>query len=216
MRAAVGAGSRNGDAFQEISYRPAYHSLTDNDYGLLPGASINFLNMRVRYYDSSHKTVLSKFDLLEIRSLSPVNQLFAPTSFGLGVNVERELMPDTKKEGYVLNLSARGGATVAPYDNLWFYFLGSTYGNYGGFLPHNQYIGSGFALGAYINFRYFKLLGEAEKVFATTWYGNKIKYKLEAAIPLSANFAIAAEYRYEDNKKGKDLEEYITSIRWYF
>ncbi len=43
MRATFGIGSRNGKIFQEISYRPAYHSLTDASDGLATGAEINFL-----------------------------------------------------------------------------------------------------------------------------------------------------------------------------
>ena len=57
MRATAGWGVRNGEAFQEVSYRPAYHSLSDDNYGFLRGAEINFLNAVLRHYDNSHKTV---------------------------------------------------------------------------------------------------------------------------------------------------------------
>lgn len=80
MRVSVGAGSRNGNAFQEFAFRPAYHSLEDDDFGLLPGAEINFLNLRLRRYDRTDKTVLNRLDVLGIRSLSPADELFSPLS----------------------------------------------------------------------------------------------------------------------------------------
>lgn len=216
MRATVGVGNRNGESFQEISYRPAYHSLTDNNYGLLPGAEINFLNFKIRHYDESKKTVLSRFDLLGIRSLSPVDSLFAPVSFAISLNVARELNPVNDKEGYAANVKVGGGGTVALGRSMYAYVAGNAYASYGGFLPHGQYLGFGAAAGLFVDFSRFKLLAEAEKVFATTWYGNKIKYRLEANIPLTTNVGLAAEYAYDDNSKGRDEEEFVSSLRFYF
>ena len=40
----IGIGAKNGDVFEEISIRPAYHSLIDSNKGFLQGAEINFLD----------------------------------------------------------------------------------------------------------------------------------------------------------------------------
>ena len=53
MRLTAGIGAKNGNVFEEIAYRPAYHSLTDNDFGLLKGAEINFLETKLRHYRES-------------------------------------------------------------------------------------------------------------------------------------------------------------------
>ena len=216
MRTTIGTGKRNGEAFQEISFRPAYHSLTDNDYGLLTGAEINFLNSRWRHYDKSHKTVLSEFNILGIKSLSPINQMFTPTSFGINWDVWRVLNPENDKEGYATRIKVNGGGTIELTDFWWFYINGGIEGAYGGFLPHNQYAGIEFTAGSYIHFQYFKLLAEAKQMFATNWLGNKTTYSVEANIPLSTNWGLAAEYRYEDYKNGNDLEEFMASVRYYF
>ena len=60
-----------------------------------------------------------------------------------------------------------------------------------------------------------RLLGEAEKVFATSHFADKMKYKLEAAVTLSSDWALAADYIYQQNY-GHDLEEAMISLRYYF
>lgn len=57
MRLSAGAGVRNGQGFQQLEFRPAYHSLTDDSYGMLPGAEINFLNFAMRHYDGRNNYV---------------------------------------------------------------------------------------------------------------------------------------------------------------
>lgn len=216
MRITLGIGSRNGKAFQEIAYRPAYHSLTDNGYGLLSGAEINFLNSRWRHYDDSHKNVLSEFNIVGIRSLSPMDRLFTPTSFNINWDVWRVLNPEKQKEGYASRLQTGGGATIALSDNFWLFVNGGVEAAYGGFLPHSQYAGINLSAGAYVPFSRFNLLAEVQRTYATSWLADKISYKLEGNIVLSTNWGLAAEYRFDDNSKGRNTEEFLTSVRHYF
>ncbi len=215
MRATLGMGVRNGEVFEEISYRPAYHSLTDNNYGFLRGAEINFLNTIIRHYDNSKKTVLQEFNLVGIKSISPMDKMFQPISYAIDAKIERLMNPQTEEEGYAFNLKVGGGASYALSENLWVYGMLNNYAAYGGFLPHDQYLGLGAAVGAFADFNRWRLLAEAEKVWATHKIGSAIKYKLEAALSLSTNTAVAAEYSYRQNY-GRDIEEAVFSTRWYF
>ena len=215
MRATLGAGARNGESFQEISYRPAYHSLTDDNYGFLRGAEINFLNTTLRHYDNSDKYLLQKFELLGIRSISPIDQMFAPVSFQILADVGRELNPQTEKEGYVANLTVGGGGTYAVADRVWIFGMTNVHGAYGGFLPQNQYLGAGLQIGVYADFGRWRILAEAEKIYATAKIGSRLIYKLESAYSLNADWAVAAQYRYEQNY-GRDIEENMLSLRAYF
>ena len=215
MRATVGAGVRNGESFQEISYRPAYHSLTDDNYGFLRGAEINFLNTTLRHYDNSDKYLLHKFELLGIRSISPIDRMFMPVSFQILADVSREQNPQTEKEGYVANLTVGGGGTYALADNIWVFGLANMHGAYGGFLPQNQYLALGMQAGMYADFERLRILAEVEKSYATAKIGSKLIYKLEGAFSLNTNWAVALQYKYEQNY-GRDVEENMLSLRRYF
>ena len=215
MRAVFGAGIRNGEAFQEVSYRPAYHSLTDDNYGFLRGAEINFLNTTFRHYDDSDKTVLQQFDLVGIKSLSPIDAMFKPISYLINADVKREMNPGMEKEGYTFNLKVGGGSTVALNEEIWFYFLGSVYAGYGAILPDNTIGGLGWTAGIFADYGSWRLIAEAEKVLATNHFGDKMRYKAEAVYSLNRSNAIAAEYCYEQNY-GKDLDEALVSWRYYF
>ena len=216
MRATLGFGHRNGENFWEISYRPAYHSLTDNDYGLLRGAEINFLNSRWRHYNKSHKNVLSEFNILGIRSLAPIDRLFQPISFDINLDVLRTLNPTTQKEGYIARFKVGGSAVAEISDNWWAFVHSGLAAGYGGFLPHNAYAGISCSGGSYINFRYFKLLAEVEKTYASVKMAENLTYRAEANIPLTTNWGLAAEYRYVDYANGRSDKEFLTSIRHYF
>lgn len=215
MRATLGSGFRNGEAFQEISYRPAYHSLTDDNYGFLRGAEINFLNTTLRHYDNQNKTVLQKFDLVGIKSISPIDAMFQPVSYVIDANVAREFDPKSEKEGYAFNLKVGGGASYALTEQIWGYVMGSTYASYGGFLPHNQWAGVGVGGGILADFDRFRLRAEVEKIVATSSFGDRIKYKLETVYSLNRNNALAFEYEFQQTT-GKNLEEGSLSLRHYF
>ncbi len=215
MRATLGVGFKNGEAFQEISYRPAYHSLSDDSYGLLRGAEINFLNTVLRHYDHQDKTVLERFDLLGIRSISPINRMFTPISFQVLAGIQRTMDPQTQEEGYLADLTAGGGGTYALRDNIWLFAMGNAKAAYGGFLQRNQYGALGANVGVYADFERWRLLAEAEKYYASAKIGSYQKYKIETSYTLNRNNAIAFNYSYQQNY-GEDIEESLLSWRHFF
>ena len=215
-RLVVGAGVRNGQAFQEIQVRPAYHSLTDNGYGLLSGAEINFLNLKMRHYDNDDKYVLQDFDILGIKSLSPVNDMFMPYSYNIQWGINREINPESGDEGYVSNLVVGGGFTFEPWENTYWFVMLNNHAAYGGFLPHNQYLGLGAAVGMFADWGKWRVLAQAEQIWATTNYGCKIKYNAEVSYALAKDWALAAEYKYEQNRGKYDVDEGMLGLRYYF
>ena len=54
-QAGIMFGARNGEAFQEVSFKPVYNSLLEDSYGLLNGAEINLFEGKVRHYDARDK-----------------------------------------------------------------------------------------------------------------------------------------------------------------
>lgn len=215
MRLTVGAGVRNGEGFEEVGLRPAYQSLTDNDFGLPKGAEINFLETRFRHYDEQDKYVLQNFDLLTIRSISPIDAMFTPVSFQIRANVERWQNPQNGREGYVGNLVVGSGGAYAFADWLWGFALLNTKAAYGGFLPHNSWLAFSADLGLMADFGKWKILGEIEPQWASQKIGQQTSYKLEMNYVLSTNWAVGGQAVYED-KKGDDTEEFLVGVRWYF
>lgn len=189
--------------------------MTDNNYGFLRGAEINFLNTTLRHYDDRDKYVLQQFDLVGIRSLSPMSRMFTPLSYQILADVRREMNPETEKEGYTSNLTVGGGGTLSLSDEVWVYGMSNLRGAYGGFLPRNQYAGVGFAGGVFADFDRLRLLAEAEKIYATSKIGSKTVYKAEAVWTLTTNNAAALNYKKEQNY-GHDVDETMLSWRTYF
>ena len=215
MRAVVGGGVRNGESFEEIAYRPAYQSLTDNTFGLPKGAEINFLETSFRHYDEQDKTVLHNFDLLTIRSISPIDEMFRPISFQIKANVERWQNPKNEREGYIGNLVVGTGGAYALGENIWGFVLINTKGAYGGFLPHNSWLAMSADVGILVDFDRWKILGEVEPQWASQKVGTEIVYKLEANYILDTNWSIGAKVLFKA-REGKDEEEFGGGLRYYF
>ena len=206
-----GIGVRNGETFQQINGRPAYTSLLDNSYGLLSGAEINFLNVVARYYDERQKFVLQNLNLIGISSISPINFMFQPISYNIHVDLNREMNPETEDEGYVFDIHGGGGGAYALNDNIKAYGFVNSHIGYGGFLPHNSYAGIGPEVGLYADYGNWRLLASAEKIFATSRFADKIKYKVGISFDLSKNTALQLNYHFNDNH-GHDEEE--TMLNW--
>ncbi len=215
MRLGVGAGIRNGENFEEISYRPAYQSLTDNNWGLPKGAEINFLEGKFRHYDEQNKYVLQSLDLLSIRSISPIDVMFNPFSFQIKANIERWEHPKTEDNGYVGNLVIGTGGAYAFTDWLWGFALVNSKIAYGGFLPHNSWLGIGFNVGMLIDYGNWKLLAEAEPQWASQKLGKMISYKTELNYVIDTNWSVSGNILYED-KYENDTEEIYFGFRYYF
>ena len=167
----LGVGLQNGRVFEEFFFRPAYHSVTDNPYGVLKGAGINFLEAYFRHYDHHDKYVFEKLHILELDSFSPIERGFAAPSYRIKLDLLRTTKLKSKKSGYVSKGEVAGGATFALTDNFWGYMLNSVDGAYGGFLSHNAW--AGFSLGAGVLYSgdLFGFQAECKKTFATQKQG---------------------------------------------
>ena len=211
----VSIGAQNGDVFEEISIRPAYHSLIDNNKGFLQGAEINFLDTKFRHYDDDNKYVLEKLNILELASFSPIDKLFAAPSYDIKLNIARTFNPKTQDNGYVFNTSVASGATFALNQNVLAYFLSSVDGAYGGFLTNNAWIGLGLKAGFIATYDKLGIKAEVKKTYASASVWSNLKFEFEAETYLSQNWALAAKFGHQINKQ-KDVSEHIFGIKHYF
>ena len=109
-RLALGVGSRGGRHFEEISLRPTYHDLMDDDGGYTRGAQIEFFNMTWRHYRGDDSLRLEEFTPLNIVSLSPRDDFFTPVSWKINVGWTRKHFADNDEP---LMFRASGGPGLA-------------------------------------------------------------------------------------------------------
>ncbi|MDY7031383.1 MAG: DUF4105 domain-containing protein [Thermodesulfobacteriota bacterium] len=93
-RLGLGFGFQDGDLFEEVRYRPAYHSLLDDDRGYDPGAQIQFGNFNLRYYSEDDRLVLERFDIIDIISLAHRDRFFKPYSWKFSTGFNRKYLYD--------------------------------------------------------------------------------------------------------------------------
>ena len=136
--------------FIELSYKPAYHELLDNNKGFEFGSEINFFSTILRYYNNNNKLDLEKFNFVSIKSLAPWDYFFKPISFSVlfGIN---NLYDDYK----TLVLETNGGITIGNEKFSLFFLVGPS-GNYNRHFNNDFNIGFNTLSGMLFNFKYFK------------------------------------------------------------
>ncbi len=188
-------GVRNGEAFQEISFKPAYTSLTDDSYGMLKGAEISLLETKLRHYDSRDKLVLEEFNLLNIKSLAPTDMMFSPFSYEISAAVKRVFGAERGEEHPAAVLKAGTGQSLALTENTFLYALAIPNAAYGGGLEDNGYAGMAFKGGVYYNGGKFRLNLSAEQNFTTGRTARGQTYEFEAAYGISRDVSLYAKVR---------------------
>jgi hypothetical protein len=89
-RISLGGGIRQNSSFEEISYRPAYHTLLDPEEGFARGLQIVFADTTVRVYNDG-RIKLESFDLIDIVSLSPRDRFFKPLSYKVSTGFMQQI-----------------------------------------------------------------------------------------------------------------------------
>ena len=87
-RMTVGGGWRNDDTFEEVSVRALYHDLLDPEEGYTPDAQIEALGVTVRHYNRAEHTRVERATLINIVSLSPVDDLFRGPSWKVNAGMQ--------------------------------------------------------------------------------------------------------------------------------
>jgi hypothetical protein len=88
-RVSIGIGRKDGNQFDEIQLRPAYHDLLDPEEGYNRGAEIEFLNVVLRRHHGDDHTRLERVDFVNIVSLSARDELLKPLSWRVDFGYKR-------------------------------------------------------------------------------------------------------------------------------
>lgn len=214
-QAGAALGVRNGEAFQQISFKPAYTSLLDDSFGMLKGAEINLFETAFRHYDKRDKYVLEKFNLLNIKSLSGADMMFMPFSYDIAAAVERVFDAQSGEEHTAVVLKIGAGQSYALTENTLLYVLTTPNAAYGGGLHDNGYLGLAFKGGVYYNRGRIRFDVSAEQNFTTSRAARGQTYTAEAAYGLTRDVSLYAAYKLF-NSSFHDDEEMSVGVKVSF
>ena len=92
-RLTLAGGWRDGEAYLDLSFRPALHDLMDAEGGYTQHMQIRFLDTRIRYYPGSNRVRLQELVVVEAVSLSPRSRAFRPIAWRLGTGLATRRTP---------------------------------------------------------------------------------------------------------------------------
>ena len=145
-RIGFAVGSKGNSPFQEISYRPVYHSLLDNGKGYREGAQIIFADTAFRYYSQDNKLKLESLDFINIVSLAPRDLFFKPISWKVDTGLTQTIMQDGR-DHMTAHLNPGGGFSWKNGLLGLYYFMMESDLNVGGVFTEKYALGAGASAG---------------------------------------------------------------------
>lgn len=214
-QAGITFGARNGEAFQEVSFKPVYNSLLEDSYGLLNGAEINLFEGKVRHYDARDKWVLQELNLLGIKSLAGADAMFSPLSYDIKVGYRELFDAKSDEDSGALVLETGVGQSYALGEHTLLYAMSVPNAAYGGGLYDNGYLGIGLKGGVYYNSGRVRLNLQAMQNFTTSDTARGQTYAAEGGYGLTRDVMLYAGYK-KFNSYYHDDEEFGLGIKVNF
>lgn len=217
-RLAGGLGVRDGNFFQSLALRPAYHDHLDPQGGYVPGAGIDFLDIELRHYEGDRSIDLETFTLLGIRSMTPQNRVIRPVSWRLRLGADRLRIESGDEQGALVGIAEIGGGVS--------YRLGDR-AILSGLLEAGGTVGDdcgatcSFTLGPALAIHWpvtdnWTVHGEARALaaFGKT-FQDRYEVSLGQGLGLTQNLSVKLEGDLEDDGAGFQTE-FRSSLNWYF
>ncbi|MDR4478469.1 MAG: DUF4105 domain-containing protein [Nitrospira sp.] len=201
-RVTVGGGWRNDDTFEELSVRAGYHDLLDPESGYTPNAQIELGSISLRRYNRADQARIERATLVNVLSLSPIDNLFYAPSWKLNLG-----MQTITHRGCRLcsNGLFNGGIGAAAETHLfrrevWFAFA-EVEGNYSRAYEERHRVGGGASVGLYAD------LAERWRLLASTSYlryalgdrSDDVRWSVGQRYTLARNWALRLEYSHRDD-----------------
>jgi hypothetical protein len=214
VRVGLGGGWREGEFFNEVNFRLAFHDLLDPEYGYTPDAQIEALSVALRRYHRRNHTRIDRLTLVKIVSLSPVDSLFFTPSWKLDTGFDTIQGNGCR---YCLAGRANGGLGLAA-ESRWFkrevYFsFAEIVSEYGKAFDRGYRIGGGLSAGLLAD------ITERWKIGATTTYlgfplGDK---RPEWRIGAQQRFSLSKDLalRLDFNQRAS-RQESLLNLHFYF
>jgi hypothetical protein len=214
MRAGFGAGWRQGEFFNEVNFRLAFHELLDPEYGYTPDAQIEALGVALRHYPRSDHTRLERFTLVNILSLSPMDALFKSPSWKVSTGLETI----RHKSCRFCRIGNFKGGIGAAAESAWlmrtvYYGFAELASEYGRVFDGNFRLGGGASIGALADITDRWKFGVAGTYlnFPAGESSDEWRFSAQHRYTLHKNFAL----RFDFNQRPRN-REYLLNLHAYF
>jgi hypothetical protein len=201
-RITVGGGWRNNDTFEEGSFRAVYHDLLDPEEGYTPDAQIEIAGIAVRHYNRVDQTRVERATLVNILSLSPIDDLFGSPSWKVNLG-----MQTIRYGGCQLcsNGVANGGIGAAVESNLFkrevYFAFAEAEANVSRAFEENHRIGGGGTVGmlADLTDRWKLMISGSYLRFALGDKSDDFRWYAGSRYTLARNWAVRLDYNHRDH-----------------
>ena len=213
-RIGVGAGWRNHRAFEEVSFRGAYHDLLDPEPGYTPDAQIELVSVGIRHYHDQSQARVERFGLVNITSLAPIHALSSVPSWKVNVG-----MNTIRYNGCQLcsNGVASGGIGAAVESSLFkrevFFAFAEAEANYSRAYEERHRIGGGGTIGLLSDLtdRWKLMLSGTYLRYALGDKSEDIRWFAGSRYTLNQDWALRLEYHHRDHDN-----DVLLSVQAYF
>ncbi|MFV1951526.1 MAG: hypothetical protein ACC630_06165, partial [Nitrospinota bacterium] len=211
-RISISGGHNKNDSFYSIRYRDAYHGLLDPLSGFERGAQVEFLNIELRGY-KDHDIRLEQLDIINITSLTPINNFFRPPSWKFSFGRERKKLDS--KQPIVNDIEGDIGMTLYVGDSMLSGMVHLSL-DIGGSLDYGYGLGAGLYFNlVYQSETYSYDLGALSMKYLAGDSDSLTKLWGKVSFTLSKNNAIFTQMNYVPNNKS-DSYEINFGIHHYF
>lgn len=202
FRITVGGGWRNNDAFEEGSLRAVYHDLLDPEEGYTPDAQIEIGGIAVRHYNRVDQTRVERATLVNILSLSPIDDLFHAPSWKVNLGVQ------TIRHGgcqLCSNGVANGGIGAAVESNLFkrevYFAFAEAEANVSRAYEEDYRIGGGGTVGmlADLTARWKLMVSGSYLRFPLGDKSDDFRWYAGSRYTLARNWAMRVDYNHRDH-----------------
>lgn len=200
-RAAVGAGWRNNDTFEEVTVRAGYHDLLDPEVGYTPDAQIEIASVSVRHYNRMDQTRIERATLANVLSLSPIDSVFRAPSwkFNVGMQTIKHNECQLCSNG-VMNVGIGGAMESRLLKREVLFAFAEAEANYSRAYLERHRIGGGGTVGMLVD------VTDQWKIMATGTYlkyglgeqSDDIRWFVGSRYTMSQNWALRLEYNHRD------------------
>ncbi len=200
-RAAVGAGWRNNDTFEEVTVRAGYHDLLDPEVGYTPDAQIEIASVSLRHYNRMDQTRIERATLANVLSLSPIDSVFHAPSWKLNVGMQTIKHNECQLcSNGVMNVGLGGAIESRLLKREVLFAFAEADANYSRAYLERHRIGGGGTVGMLAD------LTDQWKIMATGTYlkyglgeqSDDIRWFVGSRYTMSQNWALRLEYNHRD------------------